>query len=145
MRLFFVPGTGHSEGVVLVLGPGFYMANPLQFVHPSISSGRVLRVDLDIYDSPATIVAVYGPAQPDQRAAFYSEILPAFLPANDRPVLLAGDFNSVVSENKNTTQNKGGFSHDKFQISSNSVEKYKGQKKIVNTHQHQKIADISAN
>jgi hypothetical protein len=24
------------------------------------------------------------------------------------------DFNSVVSENKNTTQNKGGFSHDKF-------------------------------
>ena len=55
------------------------------------------------------------------------------------------DFNSVVSENKNTTQNKGGFSHDKFQISSNSVEKYKGQKKIVNTHQHQKIADISAN
>jgi hypothetical protein len=24
------------------------------------------------------------------------------------------DFNSAVSENKNTTQNKGGFSHDKF-------------------------------
>lgn len=35
------------------------------------------------------------------------------------------DFNSVVSENKNTTQNKGGFSHDKFQINSNSVEKFR--------------------
>ena len=99
MRLFHTPGTGHSEGVVLVLGPGFYMANPVQFVHPNISTGRILRVDLDFYDSPASIVAVYGPAQPDQRAAFYSQILPTFLPTSERPLLVAGDFNTVLSEN----------------------------------------------
>lgn len=57
------------------------------------------------------------------------------------------DFNSAISDNKNTTQNKGGFSHDKFQINSSSVEKFKGQKKGTNgsSSNGQKIVEIVTN
>lgn len=57
------------------------------------------------------------------------------------------DFNSAISDNKNTTQNKGGFSHDKFQINSSSVEKFKGQKKGANgsSSNGQKIVEIITN
>jgi exonuclease III len=98
MRIFHVPGTGHSEGVIIVLGPGLHLSSPAQFTHPSSSSGRVLRVDLNLYDSPISIVGVYGPAQQQHRAAFYSEVLPLHLPTDGRPLILAGDFNTVLSD-----------------------------------------------
>jgi hypothetical protein len=55
------------------------------------------------------------------------------------------DFNSAISDNKNTTQNKGGFSHDKFQINSSSVEKFRAQKKGNNGqgNNNQKNVDIA--
>jgi len=57
------------------------------------------------------------------------------------PDKCAFEFNSMVSGNKNLTQDK--FSHEKFQISSNSVEKFRLQKK-ANTHQ-QKIISSTQN
>ncbi len=98
MRLFHVPGTGHTEGVILVLGPGMHLSTPVQFSHPSITSGRILRVDLLFYDIQLSIVSVYGPAQPEHRAAFYAHVLPSHLPSDGRPLILAGDFNNVLSD-----------------------------------------------
>ncbi len=98
MRIFHVPGTGHTEGVMLVLGPGSRFGQPVQFQHPSGPSGRILRVDLSLYDQPVSVIGVYGPAQQQQRAAFYRDALPSHLPMDGRPLLLAGDFNVVLSD-----------------------------------------------
>jgi len=98
MRIFHVPGTGHTEGVMLVLGPGSRFGQPVQFQHPSGPNGRILRVDLSLCDQLVSVIGVYGPAQPQHRAAFYRDILPAHLPVDGRPLMLAGDFNVVMSD-----------------------------------------------
>jgi hypothetical protein len=39
-KIFYVPSTGHTEGVCIVLGPGFHLSQPSSFVHPMIHMGR---------------------------------------------------------------------------------------------------------
>ena len=98
MQTFFVPGTGSTEGVTIILGPGLHLSSPTKFVHPLISSGRILRVDLRLHDTPVSIIGVYGPTTPAQRASFYADVLPSFLPPTTRPLIVAGDFNVVLSD-----------------------------------------------
>jgi len=50
-----------------------------------------------------------------------------------------GDFQSILSGNKNLTQDK--FSHEKFNINSNSVEKFRIQKAINSNQQTTKVSD----
>ncbi|MGQ3168975.1 MAG: hypothetical protein ACT6SG_20485, partial [Hydrogenophaga sp.] len=63
------------------------------------AQGRVVRVDTEIAGRPASLVCVYAPAQPAQRAAFFGACLPACLPdATERRVLImGGDFNCTLS------------------------------------------------
>jgi len=98
MQIFYVPGTGSTEGVTIVLGPRLQLSGPSQFSLPATTSGRILRLDLRIQDTPTSIIGVYGPAQARDRAAFFSNVLPAFLPSDARPVIMGGDFNCVLSE-----------------------------------------------
>ena len=97
VQLFHCPGSGRTGGVCIVVGPSCYAAAPSQFTALN-GGGRVLRLDLTIRSVALSIVGVYGPAQPQDRAAFYRDTLPPFLPADGRPLLVAGDFNCVVSE-----------------------------------------------
>ena len=98
MQTFFVPGTGATEGVAIVLGPRLQNSGPKQFSHPTINSGRVLRLDLELGGALFSIIGVYGHAQGRERRGFYADILPAFVPADGRPTMIGGDFNTVLSE-----------------------------------------------
>ncbi|GAX82199.1 hypothetical protein CEUSTIGMA_g9627.t1, partial [Chlamydomonas eustigma] len=49
--------------------------------------------------TPSTLIGAYCPAQTEERDFFFSELLPSSLPPpGARQVLLAGDFNCVISE-----------------------------------------------
>ena len=98
MQTFCVPGTGRTEGVTIVLGPRLQNSGPKQFCHPTLSSGRVLRLDLELGGAAFSIIGVYGPTDVRDRPAFYTDTLPAFIPADERPTIIGGDFNTVLSE-----------------------------------------------
>lgn len=95
-QFFYTPGSGHTEGVAIVLGPGCHLADPVRHTAAG-DSGRILRIDLTLFNQPVSIVGVYGPAQQGDRAAFYDTLLPQFLPTDGRALALAGDFNTVLS------------------------------------------------
>lgn len=102
-QLFFSEGTTRGEGCLVLL-----RSSPLlsEGVHVQVASGggkvwgqgRVLRVDLECVGRPLSLVCVYAPADRQDRPAFYSETLPACLPAPDenRALVLGGDFNVVL-------------------------------------------------
>lgn len=92
---FSVPGTGHSEGVVVILAPHCPLVSPSvrELARPS---GRILVLEGIFYGIPSILVGVYAPAQPNQRAPFFAEELHPALPTDGRPILLAGDFNCIL-------------------------------------------------
>ena len=92
---FSVPGTGHTEGVVVILAPHCPLASPAvkELARPS---GRILVLEGLFYGSPTTLVGAYAPAQPDRRARFFAEELHPALPTDGRPIMLAGDFNCIL-------------------------------------------------
>jgi hypothetical protein len=94
-RLLFCPGTGHTAGITVVLGPRCHALSPT-LVQDIDGGGRLLRVDFIIQTRPVTLVAVYGPAQPELRRGFYRDDVRSHLPSDGRPVLLVGDFNCVL-------------------------------------------------
>jgi hypothetical protein len=96
-QFFSVPGTGHTAGVWIVLGPSCSGAQALRFDGPN-GQGRVLRVDLLLMGKPVCLVAAYGPTLPSARTGFFTDVLRPFLPADGRPLLLAADFNVVLSD-----------------------------------------------
>jgi exonuclease III len=62
-------------------------------------SGRILRIDLNLLGTPSTLIGAYSPAQQEERDFFFSELLPSSLPPQGaRKILLAGDFNYIISE-----------------------------------------------
>lgn len=94
-QFFHVPGTGHSEGVCIVLGPSLANSEPQQA--PSAPGpGRAVRVDLLLRQQSVSVVGVYAPAQPADRSGFFADQLRPLLPADGRPLLLGGDFNCVL-------------------------------------------------
>ena len=94
-RFFHVPGTGHTEGVCVVLGPSLAHSTPQQHAVAVPGPGRAIRVDLHLHQQLVSLVGVYAPAQPADRPGFYADQLRALLPSDGRPVLLGGDFNCV--------------------------------------------------
>ncbi|GAX83050.1 hypothetical protein CEUSTIGMA_g10476.t1 [Chlamydomonas eustigma] len=62
-------------------------------------SGRILRIDFNMLGTPSTLIGAYCLAQTEEQDFFFFELLPSSLPPpGARQVLLAGDFNSVISE-----------------------------------------------
>lgn len=94
-QFFHVPGTGHSEGVCLVLGPSLAHSDPRQVVH-DVGAGRALRVDVTVQSRLVSLVGIYAPAQPAERASFFTDQLGPLLPTDGSPIVLGGDFNCVL-------------------------------------------------
>ena len=99
VHILHTPGSGHTGGVCIVLGPGLHLSSPAAVIPPGIINGRdrILRIDLLLYDQPASIVGIYGPTSREERVAFWDNV-PSFL-SPDRPTLLCGDFNVVCHQN----------------------------------------------
>ena len=97
VRLFHTPGDGHSLGVLVILGPGADITDPVAYTAVS-GEGRVLRIDCSIMGRPASLVGVYAPAQTAERPAFYRSFLPQFLPSDGRVLVMAGDSNCVQTQ-----------------------------------------------
>lgn len=89
------PGNGRTEGIVVILAPHCPLASTTvrELVRPS---GRILVLEGVLFGTPSTLVCVYAPAQPVGRARFFSEELGPALPADDRPMMLVGDFNCIL-------------------------------------------------
>ena len=96
-QFFFCPGTGHTAGVCIILGPSCSASRPTLHVGPA-GHGRVLRLDLTLLGKSVCLVGAYGPAQPGDRQHFFSTTLRSHLPGDGRPLLLTGDLNCVLSE-----------------------------------------------
>jgi len=94
-RFFHVPGTGHTEGVCIILGPSLAHSDA-QMVPGPPGSGRALRVDLRLQQQLVSLVGVYAPAQPAARPGFFADQLRPLLPLDGRPLLVGGDFNCVL-------------------------------------------------
>ena len=97
VHIFHTPGTGHTGGVTVILGPGLHLSDPVLFSDPG-HQHRILRVDVQFFSQPTSIIGIYGPSQRVDRAAFWETAVPPFLPTDGRALLIAGDFNTVLSE-----------------------------------------------
>lgn len=98
VRFFSTPGTGTTKGVTIILGPSCHLSNHTRYMGDHRGKGRVLRLDLSIFSHPVSLVGVYAPAQPADRADFFQNVLPAYLPTDSRPILMGGDWNCVSSD-----------------------------------------------
>ena len=71
---FSCPGTGHTQGICVILGPNSPLTNPSIRPLPQ-PSGRILGIDADLNGSPICLVAVYAPTQPSERGPFFRDCL----------------------------------------------------------------------
>ncbi|KAJ9520734.1 hypothetical protein QJQ45_007590 [Haematococcus lacustris] len=97
---FYSPGTGHSKGCLVLVKPSTILLSCTQVqLQVDGAQGRVVRVDAELAGKPASLVCVYAPAQPAQRAAFFGACLPACLPhaTERRMLIMGGDFNCILS------------------------------------------------
>ena len=94
------PGTGHTLGVTVVVGPTALLEDVRRVDDVPDASGRVVGLDFKLCGHPFRLLAVYGPAQVDgrQRSDFYDNTLRAYFPADGRHLVVAGDFNCVHNE-----------------------------------------------
>ena len=92
---FWSPGSAHSRGCLTLVKPHHAITHLDQAGAPAAAQdGRLLRVDCRVGGRPASLVNVYAPTEPGQRAAFVDAVR-AVLPA-DRVLLLGGDLNCVL-------------------------------------------------
>lgn len=93
------PGNGQTGGCLILLKPHPLLQRAAVVALPDAmaTQGRVLRVDADVSGHAVSFLCVYAPATPAERTAFYTEVLPACLPApGTREVILGGDLNCLV-------------------------------------------------
>jgi exonuclease III len=95
-QIFTCPGSSHTEGVCIILGPAATLSNPIRFT-AFPDHGRILRLDLNVIGIPVCLIGVYAPTLPTLRTAFFSNTLRSSLPTDGRPLLVTGDFNCVLS------------------------------------------------
>jgi exonuclease III len=92
---FWCPGTGKSQGCLMLLKPSPMFQD---LSKTQVAEGRLLRVDCTIHGEAYTFVCVYAPAEPAQRADFFTRALREALPppAAGRRLLVGGDFNVIL-------------------------------------------------
>ena len=78
VRIHSCPGTGHTEGITVVLSPRCNALSPALFQDIQ-GGGRLLRIDFTIEDQLNALVEVYGPAQADLRRGVYRHAVRAVL------------------------------------------------------------------
>ena len=74
VQIFHTPGTGHTGGVTVILGPGLHLSDPILFSDPG-HQHRILRVDVQFFNQPTCIISVYGPAQCEERVILGFSVL----------------------------------------------------------------------
>ena len=100
LQVFFCPGNGHTGGVTILISPGAPITDLHQFPSPTAHPiGRVVRIDCKLEGTETSILGVYAPAQPCDRREFFELTLPGFLPEDNRPLILGGDWNCVLDTN----------------------------------------------
>ncbi|GAX85912.1 hypothetical protein CEUSTIGMA_g13328.t1 [Chlamydomonas eustigma] len=104
VKLYHTSGRGETAGVTIVISPNSNFLDDLVQVKNNAQdeSGRILRLDFNMLGTPSTLIGAYCPAQKEERVFFFSELLSSSTsslpPPGVRQVLLAGDFNCVISE-----------------------------------------------
>lgn len=101
VRMHHCPGSGHTLGVTVVVGPTALLENVQRVAVEPDDSGRVVGLDFTVCGNDFRLLAVYGPAQTAQHAreTFYRDTLRVFLPTDGRFLVIAGDLNCVVDRN----------------------------------------------
>ena len=94
-RFLSIPGSGHTLGVTVILGPTCHIRDPVLQPLP-VGGGRVLRLDLNILGHDVSVLGIYAPAHRAERTTFFRDTLPACIPMG-RMLILGGDFNCVTS------------------------------------------------
>ena len=97
VQFMHCPGTGHTEGICVIISPTNKAMNPTYRPHAG-TSGRILAINASFQDTPITLVAAYAPAQALDRPAFFRDFLLPSLPTDGRPLLLVGDLNCILAE-----------------------------------------------
>lgn len=90
---FWSHGSTHSRGAGVLINPGAPFT--AQGAAMTDRAGRVVRVDGTLQDEPITLVNVYAPVEPENRADFFLNVLLPMLPT-DRPLCIGGDFNCIA-------------------------------------------------
>jgi len=92
---YWSPGSAHSRGCLTLVKPHHAISHLDGAGAPAAAQdGRLLRVDCRVGGRPASLVNVYAPTEPAERAAFVDAVR-AVLPA-DRLLVLGGDLNCVL-------------------------------------------------
>ena len=92
---FCSPGTAHSRGCLTLVKPHPAVSHLDAPGAPAVAhGGRLLRVDCEVGGRPVSLVNVYAPTEPADRAAFVDTVRGALPPG--RLLLLGGDLNCVL-------------------------------------------------
>ena len=83
------PGTAHSSGVAILYTPCFQEVKSYRD-----EASRLIVVEFSRDDLNFQVVCLYGANKPEEGTAFFEALYPVIDP--DIPVLVAGDFNTVV-------------------------------------------------
>jgi hypothetical protein len=88
---------------MILLRPGALLSDVQQAMLPpqvaAVAAGRILRLDCQLQQQPASLICVYAPADPVARRSYFDSTLPACLPApGSRLLLLGGDWNCVLHQ-----------------------------------------------
>lgn len=88
-----------SKGVAILIHNSAPIKDP-RVVFCDEGAGRTLAISFSFFDSPFHLINIYAPNEGTQRSLFFSQVLPAAMPALDYQghVLAAGDFNCVLSD-----------------------------------------------
>ena len=112
VQIFFCPGMRRSKGCMVLIDRSCVLQSAKVYTPSHLTSEdskqRILRLDFTCQGAPVTIINVYAPADAGARPGFYEDMLPAYLPTDDRAVLLAGDLNCVLDAHVDVYREGGG-------------------------------------
>lgn len=94
-ELAYSPGTAHSCGTAIIAPHQARSTCTARQPPATDREGRLAYWDWDVGQHRLRLVSLYAPAQPEQRADFFTSLRP--LLETDRVLVIGGDFNCVLS------------------------------------------------
>lgn len=104
-ELAYSPGTSHSCGTAILASPAAATSVTRRLPPTHDAAGRVVCWDWDAQHHRLRLLAVYAPAQPAERPAFFDSLAPYL--DTDRVVLLGGDLNCVLAAHEEAAPSPG--------------------------------------